>query len=73
MAYFSIVSAYFSISKALLLLNLAILMNQAINNNSSLDSSGGRYTKNLILEYPESAEKWVQGKSNKAFLHFFQL
>ena len=30
-------------------------------------------TRNRIFGYPESAEKWVEGKLNKAFLNFCQI
>ena len=36
-------------------------------NSSSVD---GTSTRNPIFRYPESSEKWVEGKLNKAILHF---
>ena len=33
-------------------------------------NSGGTGTRNPIFGCLESTEKWVEGKSNKAFLHF---
>ena len=34
---------------------------------------GGTGTRKLIFGYLETAEKWVEDKLNKAFLHFFQI
>ena len=37
---------------------------------TSVPLSDGLGTRNLIFRYPESAEKWVESKLKKAFLHF---
>ena len=51
-------------------LNSAIFTTTYLNGAALVFTNGGLDTRNWIFGYLESAKKWVQGKLNRAFLHY---